>query len=120
MIHTENRGLSAARNRGIDEAKAEWIMFVDSDDWVSPDFSRIPYEAAIENQTDMVIFGFHKTSGKTDHCSQENTIEIIDEFTAHEFGEVVVWNKLYCRCLFDGIRYPGNMECTYKLWAFIK
>ena len=28
VIHTENRGLSAARNRGIDEAKSQWLMFV--------------------------------------------------------------------------------------------
>ncbi len=38
VIHTENRGLSAARNCGIDEALADWIMFVDSDDWVESEF----------------------------------------------------------------------------------
>lgn len=57
VIHTENRGLSAARNRGLDEARAEWIMFVDSDDWVDKEFCRVPYENAIENKADMVIFG---------------------------------------------------------------
>ena len=34
-IHTLNRGLSAARNLGIDNAKGEWIVFVDSDDYVN-------------------------------------------------------------------------------------
>lgn len=34
VFHQENRGVSAARNLGIDEAAAEWICFVDSDDWV--------------------------------------------------------------------------------------
>lgn len=57
VIHTENRGLSAARNRGIDEARSQWLMFVDSDDWVSPEFCRVPYEAAIEYGADLVIFG---------------------------------------------------------------
>jgi glycosyltransferase involved in cell wall biosynthesis len=32
VFHTENRGLSCARNLGLDEAKGEWIGFVDSDD----------------------------------------------------------------------------------------
>lgn len=32
VFHTVNRGLSAARNLGLDEAKGEWIGFVDSDD----------------------------------------------------------------------------------------
>lgn len=38
VIHQENRGVSAARNRGLDEAKGEYIVFVDGDDWVDPDY----------------------------------------------------------------------------------
>ena len=44
-VHTENRGLSAARNRGIEEAlsaRSLYIAFVDSDDWIEPDmFERL-------------------------------------------------------------------------------
>lgn len=108
VIHTENRGLSAARNRGIDEATAPWIMFVDSDDWVSPDFCRIPYEAAIENQADLVIFDSYsfKHGRIKKPRKSEAPVGLIDEFTAHEYGDVVVWNKLYRAFLFDRIRYP--------------
>lgn len=38
VIHTENRGVSAARNTGLQAAEGEWVIFVDSDDVVSPDF----------------------------------------------------------------------------------
>ena len=38
IFHTSNRGLSAARNFGIKKASGDWIMFVDGDDYVSPDF----------------------------------------------------------------------------------
>lgn len=38
VFHTSNRGVSAARNLGMDEAESEWICFVDSDDWVEPNY----------------------------------------------------------------------------------
>ena len=41
VFHTTNRGVSAARNLGIDKASAEWITFVDSDDWVERDYLSI-------------------------------------------------------------------------------
>ena len=37
VFHMKNRGLSCARNLGLDEAQGEWIGFVDSDDWIEPD-----------------------------------------------------------------------------------
>ena len=38
VIHQENKGVSSARNRGIEEVQGEYICFIDSDDWVDPDF----------------------------------------------------------------------------------
>lgn len=109
IIHTENRGLSAARNRGIDEAKAEWIMFVDSDDWVESEFCRVPYEAAIENQADMVIFqadNWRKGKKRKNTKTKKGPIGIVDEFTVHACGRTNAWNKIYRNSLFGYIRYP--------------
>ena len=38
VVHQENQGLSAARNRGIKESTGAYFTFVDSDDYVSPDY----------------------------------------------------------------------------------
>ena len=109
VIHTENRGLSAARNRGIDEAKAEYIMFVDSDDWVDENFCKLPLEAAIKNNADILIFDrclIHE-NGKTIHERKKNhPTGLINQETAIDTGWPAVWNKLYRRSLFNSIRFP--------------
>ena len=46
VISQENRGLGGARNRGFDAATGEFILFVDSDDWIDPAYCERLYEAA--------------------------------------------------------------------------
>ena len=116
VIHTENRGLSAARNKGIGEASADWIMFVDSDDWVEQGFCEISYRTAMENKADMVIFRAHEA--KIIH--QDFLIGVVDAETAVRYGEGYAWNKLYNVKLFNGITYPEgriyeDLAVTHKL-----
>ncbi len=114
VVHQENAGLSEARNAGIDRARADYLMFVDSDDWVEPDFCRIPYDIAREQQADLVMFQFRRirngkekkrkysiTEGRK---SQEEAIDLT--ITG---ATVSAWNKLYHRDLFRENRYPKGM-----------
>ena len=54
VIHQENKGVSAARNAGLDAARGEWIGFVDSDDWVENNFIELLYLSACESGADIV------------------------------------------------------------------
>lgn len=54
VFHKPNEGVSIARNWGLDNAKGEWITFVDSDDWIDTDMYEEMYNAVMQNKADMV------------------------------------------------------------------
>lgn len=66
VIHQENKGSAGARNVGLDVAKGEWIAFVDSDDWVEPDYLECLYNEAERTGADVVLCNLlHQYKQKT-------------------------------------------------------
>lgn len=55
IVIKENSGVSTARNIGIELATGEWIMFVDSDDWISEDCCEVLYQGIQSENTEVVI-----------------------------------------------------------------
>jgi len=53
VFHTENRGVSHARNVGLDQATGDYIGFVDSDDWVDPDMYEVMVDAMLKGNADV-------------------------------------------------------------------
>lgn len=115
VIHRQNGGLSAARNTGIDyvmdHSDAEWIAFVDSDDWVHPDYLRVLYDTAVQTRSDISACGFFRTEGDAFPSEQDFSILCLsadDYYCGQVHGGVtaVAWNKLYRKSLFKDLRYP--------------
>lgn len=55
VVHKTNGGLSDARNHGLDRATGDYIMFVDSDDYIEPDSCERLYRMAVDSDADIVL-----------------------------------------------------------------
>lgn len=70
--HKKNRGLAAARNTGFSLAEGEYIICLDSDDWIEIDMYEKMYNAARKNQADIVICDYFTEYPKSNiYCSQQ-------------------------------------------------
>lgn len=58
VFHKENAGVSRARNLGLDNAKGEWLTFIDSDDWVREDFLQKRLDLALKEGSDVAYCDF--------------------------------------------------------------
>ena len=129
VIHRENGGLSAARNSGIKWAlknsDSEWITFVDSDDWLHPDYLKILLECAKKFNTEVSVCNFLRTSDNAVNSMLEKKLNVQkqsceDFFINYNLNAVVAWGKLYKKYFFEDILYPeGRLHedefTTYKI-----
>jgi len=111
VIHKENSGVSASRNLALDEAKGEFLQFLDADDWITPDATRLLVESAEQNNCDMVISDFYRVIGE--RLSHKGSIDDADGVVTREefagfmmenpadFYYGVLWNKLYDRAIIE-------------------
>lgn len=127
VFHTENRGLSAARNYAIDRENGEYIAFLDSDDWFEEDAVKRFLDEAIATDADIVACRFYQEYvNETDESpgSKEPFVsegeEILKSVVLEHKISNDVWNKFYKANLFHSIRYPEgrifeDYATTYRL-----
>ena len=128
VIHKENGGLSDARNVGMRYATGNYIMFVDSDDWMEKDMVEYLYQNAIENQADIAICGKYIVQKKKieKHCSREKrkmtSGEALMELVNNN-GQIknYVMLQLWKREIIEGIIFPKgkifeDIYVTYKVF----
>ena len=105
VIHKPNGRAASARNAGLRIAIGEYIAFVDSDDWISPDM----YEKMLQTGADVTLCDYVRFQGEKEFpFTQPN---VADGF----YNKAQIREKIYPHLVMDGIEYP----ITISNWVML-
>lgn len=106
----ENGGQSSARNYGFKYASGEYIGYVDSDDWVSPNMYEEMYNIAKKNNDDIVICDFYNAYDDGKLINMSSLIEESDDIIkGYIMSNPCPWNKIYKKELLNDKYFPEGM-----------
>ncbi|MEG2021798.1 MAG: glycosyltransferase [Oscillospiraceae bacterium] len=117
VLHKANGGLSSARNAGIEYATANYIMFLDSDDWMDLDTVEVLYKVLKQHDADIAECSFRNVYSDTiveeTTCTgaiiEGTNIDALEGILDWNHFKPVAWNKLYKREVIGDIRYPKGL-----------
>ena len=112
VLHEDNKGQSAARNRALQHATGDFVAFVDADDRLDKDYLATLHAAI--GTCDMVQGGYRRLTADGRITSSHTP--------KHRYQYTVPWGRLYRRELLDDIRFPEGMIYedvifSLQLWA---
>jgi len=101
VIHKKNEGVSKARNTGIKSVKSDYIMFVDSDDYIKTNMCEILYHSIDNTNYEVVICGFIRNFVFNNIITKSVLIlpEVSSINTIEQFK--MNWSNLYSKSLFN-------------------
>lgn len=128
VIHKENGGLSSARNKGIEIACADFIGFVDGDDWIDKEMYEVLYSNMITSNAqisacNLCIMNKNNEFFPNSEVGSDfifDTKEAMEELYTNQKLTFSSCNKLFSKSLFQNLRYREgiileDMDLAYKL-----
>ena len=117
VIHKANGGLASARQCGIDHARGEYTIHVDSDDWVEPDMLESLYRKAKEEDADMVICDYFEIKRKERYIAQKPTALTPDAVLRDILSgriQAYCWNKLIRRSCYSKYQISFSIGLNFE------
>lgn len=113
VCRQENQGVASTRNNLLDKVKGEYVLFVDSDDWIEPDMVEFLVGKSLTHRADIVVCGMVKNNAipcgeyTEELMDQETTIK---KFLFHKELSGSLCNKLVKTSLLQGIRFDARIS----------
>ena len=116
VLHLPNRGVSSARNTGIEVAQGDFIAFIDADDWAENDLYETLYLAMKSTNADVAVCDYIFYDDSTGTFMQaglyheQKYLESIPAIQCLTSTSCVAWNKLFKRSVLQGKLFPTDIR----------
>ena len=117
IIDQNNKGLSETRNVGVKNASANYVMFLDSDDWIDLNTCKIAYKTVTEYKADIVMWSYireFETKSLSKKIFDKN-----DEFLVFEGKEARMIQRRMVGLIDTELKIPENIDALVTAWGKI-
>ena len=134
IFHKDNGGVSSARNLGLNNAKGDYISFVDADDWVHPEFIKVLVDLLEKNNSDLSVCAFNyvysnkEINNSPANVDDYNVLDRTEAFAALLHSTMIggfLWNKIFKKNLIthklvENLHYSEDFVFSAEYCAHIK
>ena len=106
VIDKKNEGSIVARNIGIKASNSDYVMFVDSDDWIDKNTLQIAFDEMVKSNADVVIFNMYKVIGVIGLIRKKNSDMYFNENKVYKDDEI---RKKLVTAYFNGHPFPSSL-----------
>ena len=111
VFHQKNVGIAKTRLFGVQEAKGEYIVWVDSDDWASPMLTESLQMRIRQSHADLIVYGFKTIKGNRHHIFTPRKQSAENLKKAGTLGnDILLWNLASKRELWDRFSIPEELN----------